>query len=99
MDIQAAKKRGEAASNFVHEVVRTGEWPEDNVDGWEFMGKVADALDDLPAALEALERVENFADDHYKDGVCLICGAPADNHKEMSPACWVLRLDSLLTNG
>lgn len=60
LDPQAARERCEAARRLVATVVETGEWPEDNVEGWEFMGKVADALDDLPAILEALKAVDDY---------------------------------------
>ncbi len=71
---------------------------------------IAHARTDLPAALEALEAaaalmeealgkleaVEEMVGEQSRDGKCLRCGAPIEHHDEMSPACWVKRLDRIL---
>ena len=43
-----------------------------------------------------LAAVREWAERHYKDGRCNLCGAPRENHAEMSPACRVCRLDTIL---
>ncbi len=54
---------------------------------------------DLAAPRALLEAVEKWAEGHYKDGRCNLCGAPRESHEEMSPGCRVRRLDAILEGG
>ncbi len=48
-----------------------------------------------------LNNIEYFADEQYKNGVCLLCPDDGHNnrgqtHSEENPGCWVKELDRLL---
>ncbi len=49
--------------------------------------------------LMALNSIHNFADDQYKDGVCLRCpddNRNGDTHSTENPGCWAKELDRIL---
>ncbi len=60
---------------------------------------IAAARTAVPELLDELEAVEAWAEAHYKDGRCNLCGAPRENHEEMSPACRVFCLERILEGG
>ena len=45
-----------------------------------------------------LEAVDVFMEHEFSnEGICLVCRAPKANHEEMSPSCWVMLLDRILS--
>jgi hypothetical protein len=59
--------------------------------------RIADLERQLAEAQGKLDMAENFAAEQSREGKCLRCGAPIENHEEMSPSCWVLALACILS--